>query len=91
MTHSRPLSPITRAVCLCVGAALGLILTSFVNFRVDSKYRNTAPPPAPMTHEQALADGWTTDTDGYWEARTGLPLDLTPQPGPQSCTPAATR
>jgi hypothetical protein len=31
-----------------------------------------------MTHDQAIAAGWVDGTDGYWVARTGEPLDLTP-------------
>jgi len=32
----------------------------------------------PMTHAEAIADGWIDGSDGYWAARTGAPLDLTP-------------
>jgi hypothetical protein len=34
--------------------------------------------PQGMTHEQAISAGWIDGSDGYWVARTGEPLDLTP-------------
>jgi hypothetical protein len=34
--------------------------------------------PQGMTHAEALSAGWIDGSDGYWVARTGQPLDLTP-------------
>jgi hypothetical protein len=34
--------------------------------------------PHGMTHAEDIAAGYIDGTDGYWVARTGEPLDLTP-------------
>jgi hypothetical protein len=36
--------------------------------------------PQGMTHEQAIAAGYLDGSDGYWVARTGEPLDISPVP-----------
>ncbi len=40
----------------------------------------SACAPRPMSHAEAIAAGWIEGSDGYWVARTGAPLDLTPIP-----------
>lgn len=39
----------------------------------------SACAPRPLSHTEAIAEGWADGSDGYWVARTGAPLDLTPQ------------
>jgi hypothetical protein len=54
-----------------LGSVLGLALLAALEI--------TKPwQPQGMTHDQAIAAGWVDGSDGYWVARTGQPLDLTP-------------
>jgi hypothetical protein len=63
-----PIPLITCVILLSSGLTCGYLVTSAIDRAM----------PLPMTHEEAISAGWIEGTDGYWQARTGQAIDLTP-------------